>query len=165
MHINLDTLKEDILKSLAREHFIVFYGYARAMDDVPTVFWDIEHHPDHEEFLQTAKAVGATMIVFHQQEFSSAMVDDAVDRIGGGELAAEDYRLIEGRLEELRRYDGFTCSMELSFDYQGRVYLFELRSEWFEEYSEILDELEFGMPDEDGSDEDDHPIGGYFSRN
>ena len=53
--------------------------------------------------------------------------------------------------------------MELSFDYQRRVHVYELRSEWFDEYTDILDELEFGVPEDE--DEDDHPIGGYFSKN
>ena len=163
MHINLDTLKDDIQNSLAKEHFVVFHGYARALDNLPAVYWDIEAHPDHEEFLQTAKAVGVSLIVFHQQAFSTAMVDDAMDRLESGELSADDYRLIQGRLEELRRYDGFTCAMELSFDHEGRAYIYELSSEWYDEYSEILDELEFGVAEDDDGGED--PIGGYFSKN
>lgn len=162
MHINLDTLKDDIKNALAEDHFVVFHGYARATEHLSAVYWDTERHPGHEEFLQTAKAAGVSLIVFHEQEFNTAMVDDAVDQLEGSDLAAEDYRLIQGRLEELRRYDGFTCAVELSFDYQGRVYIYGVRSEWFEEYSDILDELEFGLPEED---QDEPPIGGYFSKN
>jgi hypothetical protein len=156
-------LKEDIRTSLDRDRFVVFHGYARTVDDLPAVYWDTERYPDHEDFLKSAKAVGVSMIVFHQQEFTGAMVEDAMDSLESGDVSADDYRLIKGRLEELRRYDGFTCTMELSFDYQGRAYIYELRSEWFDEYSEILEELEFGMSGdkEEGAD----PMGGYFSKN
>lgn len=163
MHINLDALKEDIQNSLSTGEFVVFHGYARSTENLPAVYWDTESHPGHEEFLRTAKAAGVSMIVFHQQEFSAEMVDDAVAHLEGSDLAAEDYRLIQGRLEELRRFNGFTCSMELSFDYQGRAYIYELRAEWYEEYTDIVDELEFGV--HDGEDDEDPPIGGYFSKN
>ena len=45
-----------------------------------------------------------------------------------------------------------------------RVYLFDLRTEWFDEFSEIQDEIHLLAPDPDAGD-DDSPIGGYFSRN
>jgi len=37
----------------------------------------------------------------------------------------------------LRAYEGFTCALELSFDLQARVYLFNLRAEWYEEYLDL----------------------------
>jgi hypothetical protein len=56
------------------------------------------------------------------------------------------------------------CAIELSFDHDGRVFLFDLRTEWFDEFSEMLDEIQLLVPDPDEGD-DDSPISGYFSRN
>jgi hypothetical protein len=50
----------------------------------------------------------------------------------------------------------------LSFDYQGRLYLFGLRTEWYDELSDIVDEIDASLPEPDEGDDD---MGGYFSRN
>jgi hypothetical protein len=67
-------------------------------------------------------------------------------------------------LNDLRAYEGSVCAIELSFDHEGRVYLFDLRTEWFDEFSEMQDEIQLLVPDPDDGD-DDSPISGYFSRN
>ena len=64
----------------------------------------------------------------------------------------------------MRAYDGFTCAIELSFDFEGRAYIFDLRTEWYEEFNDMLDDIEAAIPDED-EDDDEGPIGGYFSKN
>jgi hypothetical protein len=64
----------------------------------------------------------------------------------------------------LRIYDGFVCAIELSFDHEGRVFLFDLRTDWYEEFSEVLDEIEM-MDTGADDDDDDQTMGGYFSKN
>ena len=64
----------------------------------------------------------------------------------------------------MRDYSGFTCALELSFDYQGRVYLFSLRAEWYEDYLDLLEEIDAAIPGEEG-EEDQGSMGGYFSQN
>jgi hypothetical protein len=66
-------------------------------------------------------------------------------------------------LNELRSYAGFTCALELSFDHEGRVYMFDLRTEWYEELSDMLEDLH--VMDTGSDDEDDDTMGGYFSKN
>ena len=59
----------------------------------------------------------------------------------------------------------FTCAIELSFDLQGRIYVFDLRTDWYEELTDLLDELHV-LGAGDGDDEgDDTPMSGYFSKN
>jgi hypothetical protein len=53
--------------------------------------------------------------------------------------------------------------VELSFDHDGRVFLFDLRTDWYEGLSEILDEIQ--IMDAESDDDDDTPISGYFSKN
>jgi hypothetical protein len=79
-------------------------------------------------------------------------------------LAPQESRHFEERLIDLRAYEGSVCAIELSFDHDGRVFLFDLRTEWFDEFSEMLDEIQLLVPDPDEGD-DDSPISGYFSRN
>ena len=164
MKLNLDVLKTEILEHLESRKLAVFHGYSRAMDNLPIVFWDTDRYPDYKQFLDTAEQAGAKMFVLHSRDFSALLVDNALEQLDDTDFMPEDRRAIERRLRDLRAYDGFTCAIEISFDQNARVYMFELRTEWYEEFSDLLDEIDAAVPDAD-ENEDEGPIGGYFSKN
>jgi hypothetical protein len=162
MKPNLDKLKPEIERYMEQAGLALFYGYSRSVESAAAVYWDCERYPDFKLFLECAQAAGAKLIVFHQREFLSEQIEDALERLAACELAAEEARNFEQRINELRVHEGSICSVELSFDHQGRVFLFDLRTDWFEELSEMLDEIQLLTPEPDG---DDTPMSGYFSRN
>ena len=47
--------------------------------------------------------------------------------------------------------------------HDGRVFIFDLRTDWYEDLSEILDEIQ--IMDAESDSDDDTPITGYFSKN
>jgi len=143
------------------EGFVVFHGYSRLADADSFVAWDTDRLPDYRSFLSAAKMAGVKMIVYHFREFSTTHLEDAEERLEESELAVEERRGIERRLRGLHAFEGFTCALELSFDYQGRVYLFNLRAEWYDDYLDLVEELDAALPDED----EDEDMGGYYSRN
>ena len=161
MKPNLDTLKTEIEQYLEESGLAVFYGYSRALESTPTVYWDCDQYPDYKRFVQAARIAGAKVMVFHQRAFLSEQVDDALEQLAACHLAREEHREFEQRLSEMRGYDGFVCAIELSFDHEGRVFLFDLRTEWYDELTEILDEIQVLTADT----EDDPSMGGYFSKN
>ncbi len=163
MSQNLDELKIEVLKYLEAEGFVVFHGYSRLADSDSFVAWDTDRVPDYHTFLSAAKRAGVTLMAYHFREFSATHLEDAEDRLEDCDLTAEERRSIERRLRELRNYEGFTCALELSFDFQGRVYLFNLRAEWYDDYLDLVEELDGAIPDED--EDDDDSMGGYYSRN
>lgn len=163
MKPNLDVLRPEIEMYLEESGVAVFYGYSRSLESAPAVYWDCEQFPDYRLFVQAARAAGAKLMVFHQREFFSEQVDEALEKLHTCELPPQEARQLEERLNELRAYEGSVCAIELSFDHEGRVYLFDLRTEWYDEFSEIQDEIHLLVPDPD--EEDDSPISGYFSRN
>jgi hypothetical protein len=61
----------------------------------------------------------------------------------------------------MRGYSGFTCQIELSFDLAPRVYMFDLRTEWFEDLNEMIDQIDDACDERD----DEEPMHGYFSKN
>jgi len=161
MKANLDTLKTEIERYLQESGMAVFHGYSRDLERIPAVYWDSEASPDYKPFIDAAKSAGSKLIVFHQKEFFAHQVDDALEQLEGCDLPREEYRELERRLNELRVYSGFICAIELSFDHQGRVYVFDLRTEWYKNFADILDEIQ--VMDSDSSD--DTPMSGYFSKN
>src|ERR1700734_2017152 len=160
MKPNLDILKPEIEIYLEESGLAVFYGYSRPLESAPAVYWDCEQYSDYRLFVQSARAAGVKLIVFHQREFFSDQVDEALERLHACELPSVETRHFEARLNDLRSYEGSVCAIELSFDHAGRVFLFDLRTEWFDEFSEMVDEIQLLVPDPDDSD-DDSPISGY----
>lgn len=161
MKPNLDTLKTEIEEHLEQAGVAIFYGYSRSLDSMPIVEWDCDEYPDFRAFIQAAVTAESKIVVFHQREFSSEQIEDALERLAASDLPAEEAQDFEQRLNDMHIYNGSVCAIELSFDHQGRVFLFDLRTEWYEEFSEILDEIQLLTSE----DEDDTPIGGYFSKN
>ena len=161
MKPNLDTLKTEIEHYVEESGLAVFYGYSRALESTSAVYWDCDQYPDYKRFVQAARTAGARVVVFHQRTFMSEQVDDALEELTACTLAREEYREFEQRLTKLRAYDGFVCAIELSFDHEGRVFLFDLRTEWYDDLTEILDEIQVLTADTD----DDPTMGGYFSKN
>lgn len=166
MKLNLDALKDSILEHLQTEGFVVFHGFCHSGGSRPVAYWDTRSHPDFQAFLSTARQAGIKLVVFNRIEFSSGMVDDAMDRLEEYELPVEERRGFERRLREMQAYHGFTCVLELSFDSEGRTYVYELRADWYLDFLHILDQIESYAP-EDAEDEEgeEDSMGGYFSRN
>jgi hypothetical protein len=160
--VNLDTLKTDIAQHLEKSGLAVFYGYSRAGDSESAVFWDCEQYPDYKLFVQAAQTAGVKVMVFHQRKFAFEQVEGGLEQLADCGLPQDEFREFERRLKAMRIHDGKTCAIELSFDHEGRVFLFDLRTEWYDQLSDILEEIEFIGSD---SDEDDTPMGGYYSKN
>jgi len=163
---DLEALKGEIERYLEEEGFAIFRGFSRVLDSTPLVYWDSDHFPDYKAFLQNAKAAGAQIIVYHQHEFSSDEIDDALGSLDLCEFTVEERRAVERRLKDMRAYDGFVCALELSFDHEGRAYIFDLHTEWYDDLQEILEDIQvISGPDEEDDDDHESPMGGYFSKN
>jgi hypothetical protein len=161
--LNLDTLKREILEYLDSKEFAVFRSSPGGLEGIPMVLWDAEKHPDYQMFLEVARKSGIRLIMFASREFDAEDVDDLVEQLEACGLTREEQRHYESRLRELRVYEGVTCSLELAFDHNSRLYVYEVQPDWYEEYlgveEEIMTRLTEGETDQDDS------LGGYFSKN
>jgi hypothetical protein len=162
MRPNLDSLTEEIQQYLETEHFVVFRCMSRAADEGPLVYWDTTRQGDYKRFLETALQLGVRLIHFHSREFRSHHREEALSVLEESSLTRDDKRELARRIEDLAIYEGFTCAIELSFDFEERVYMFELQTEWYDEWHDILDELE-DVSGEEG--EGAGGFGGFYSNN
>jgi hypothetical protein len=165
MKLNLDTLKVEVLSYLQRQDFAVFHGYSRLADSDSFVSWDTERHPDFREFLDTARQAGVKLVVYHDQVFSSDMLEEARERLELTDISEPERRTIGRQVDEFDPYEGFTCLLELSFDYQGRVYLFHLSAEWYEDFQDLVENIEAAVEEEPPPGGADESMGGYYSTN
>lgn len=163
MKPNLDSLKTEIEQYLEESGLAVFHGHSRLLESTSSVYWDCEKYPDYKLFIKAARTAGAQLIVLHQREFTSEQVIDALERLSDCDLQRDESREFERRLNALRMYEGFVCVIELSFDHHGRVFIFDLHTEWHDEYIDIMDDIH--MLGVEAEDDRDSPMSGYFSKN
>lgn len=164
MKDNLDVLKDEFAAEIAAQGFTLFQGFCRNGQARPVAYWDTRRAPDFSSFLATARKAGVKLIVFHCLEFTRAMVDDALDSLEDCDLPADQRRSYERRLREMQSYQGFTCVLEVSYDCDGRTYVYELQADWFGEFHQMLDQID-GYASEEGEEDEDDSMGDYFSRN
>ena len=163
MDLNLDTVKREILEYLESSQFAVFRSHPGSLEGLPMVTWDIERYPDYQMFLETARKIGCKMILFASRDFDEAEIEEALEQLDECELGTEERLDIERRLRGMRGYEGVTCSLELGFDHHARMYVYELRPDWYEEFLAVCEEITCHLPVEE--DEDDGTIGGIYSNN
>lgn len=162
MALDLETLRTEMQAYLDELGVAVFHGYHRMPDTLNQVAWDTEFHPDFRDFLSAAQKAGAKLFVFHHHPFSLDQIDEALDQLEESDFTRDEKRNFESRLRQLRAYEGFTSSLELSFSVDGLTYVYELHTEWYDALAEILAELDAATDDEV---EDEGSLGGYFSNN
>ena len=166
MDLNLDTLKREILDFLEHSGLAVFHGCSGALDSQSMVLWDTERHPDYQAFLDVAVKCGSRIIIFAAREFQSSDIDDLMTNLEDLDLTRDEKRDYEKRLRALRVHEGVTCSLELAFDHDSRLYVYEMQPDWYEEFLSVEDEIMSLISDPEGMDEDDDDsLGGYFSKN
>jgi hypothetical protein len=164
MDLNLDTLKQEILAYLEHSEFAIFRSAPGGLEGLSLVLWDAERYPDYQMFLDTARKTGAKMILFAAREFESPEIDEAVEELDECDLSREERRELETRLRDLRVHEGVTCSLELAFDHHARMYVYEIRPDWYDEFLSIGDEIAVHLPAKETEQEDDGSFG-YFSNN
>jgi len=161
--LNLDTLKREILEYLDSREFAVFRSSPGGLEGIPMVLWDADKHPDYQMFLEVARKSGIKLIMFASREFDAEDLDDLVEQLEACGLTREEHRDYELRLRELRAYEGVTCSLELAFDHNSRLYVYEVQPDWYEEYLGVEEEIMTRLTE--GDTDPDDSLGGYFSKN
>jgi hypothetical protein len=161
--LNLDTLKREILGYLDEAGFAVFRSAPGTLEGGSGMMvWDSEAHPDYQMFLEVAKKIGVKLVLFASREFEATDLDELIEQLDTSDLPRDEDREYRSRIRELRGYQGVTCSIELAFDYNQRLYVYELRPDWFDEFLELDEEIIARVSDDDM---DDDTLGGYFSKN
>lgn len=164
MRQDLDTLRKEIEQLLASYDFAVFRGQFRAPEGLGEVYWDVEEHAEPKEFLDAATKLDIKLICFHSRVFTEEMISEALEKLEAVQMPRDEYRETERAVRKLEAYEGFTCGLQLSFDYQNNTYLFEANAGWYDEFLSILDSLDDAL-DHEGEEQDPGPLGGFYSNN
>lgn len=163
MDLNLDALKNEILAHLDNSEFAVFHSIAHGFEELPIILWDVKQYPDYRTYLEVARKAGVRVVLVGIEEFQASELDELEEQLEISDLPRDEQRELASRIRELRRHEGRVCTLELAFDYNSRLYVFELQPEWYDEFVALEDEIMSFISDDD--DEDEDSLGGYFSKN
>lgn len=165
MDLNLETLKGEILDYLGVSEFAVFRSHSGGLDGMQVITWDTERFPDYRMFLDTARKAGQKLILYADRELDEEEVEEALEELEDAEMSREEQREFENRIREARRHVGETCSLEIAFDHNSHLYVYEVQPDWYEEFLEACDELTAMMPEGDAEGEGHDGLGGFYSNN
>lgn len=166
MDLNLETLKTEILDYLEHSDFAVFRSHAGALEGLPIITWDAERCPDYRTFLDVARKAGQKLILFASAELGEEEIDETLEELEDSELSRDERRELETRLGKARRHIGETCTLEIAFDHNSHLYVYEAQPDWYEDYLDACEEISSMIQIEDthqGSSEDG--LGGFYSNN
>jgi hypothetical protein len=164
MRPNLDTLRHEIEQHLESRGLAVFRSYPRTDSEgslTGAVYWDSQNHPDYRQFVEAACAAGVRLVTLYARELTADIIENALAQLSDTDLERDERRAIHSRLNEMQAYEGFTCQIELSFDHAQRTYIFEVRTDWFDELNDLVERIEYSFQD----DGDENPLSGYYSNN
>ena len=164
MDLNLETLKGEILNYLAASEFAVFRSFSGGLEELPVISWDTERFPDYRLFLEAAQKVGQKLVLFASREFEEIEIEEALEGIEEAAINRDEQRDLERRVKGARKHAGETCTLEMAFDHNSHLYVYEVQPDWYEEFLETCDEITTMLPVGDGGDSEDG-LGGFYSNN
>jgi len=153
MQDDLTTLKDDMTAFVEGHGMQRFHGYVQA-EEVPSVAWDAGENPDSwKDFVELAKAAGATFLTMNSFTLSAQDVDWIVERLRNSHFTDDD-ELDEAKW--LRAYIGRTGFVQLGWVHQGVVFNYELATEGHERYQRLMEMAEeFGGMTFDETDQEE----------
>jgi hypothetical protein len=156
---NLASTKDDMVA------FIEGHGIRRipghAGEDIPSILWDDEENPDRwKDFVETAKAAGATFITMSEavleKEDVEMLIEEVQDQefnleMGGGSAEMDE-------VQSLVKHIGKIGHVQLGFPHQGIMFLCETSTEWYDRYQQLIDSIDdLGDIVFEDEDEDEEP--------
>jgi hypothetical protein len=166
MDLNLETLKGEILDYLEHSEFAVFRSHAGALEGLPMITWDTERCPDYRTFLEVAQKAGEKLTLFASSELTEEEVDEILEELEDTEFTREERQTLEGRLGKAQRHVGETCTLELAFDHNSHLYVYEVQPDWYEDFLDACEEINAVLPiEEEAEGSSDDSLGGFYSNN
>ncbi len=163
---NLETLKTEILDYLESSDFAVFRSLAGGLEGLPIIEWDTERCPDYHKFLEAARKAGENLILFGSRELAEEEIAEAREELEESDFDHDERRELEVRLKAAERHVGAICSLELAFDHNSHLYVYEKRPDWYEDFLDACEEISamFSTGDE-SADAGTEGLGGFYSNN
>jgi hypothetical protein len=151
MQLDLTNLRDDMTAFIEGHGMRRFHGYAG--EELQTVMWKQDNPEGWKDFVELAKASGASFLTMDAVVLNREDLDYLAERLRNAPYP-NDEDIEEARY--LRAYVGKTGFLQLGWPYQGIMFLYEVSTDWYERYQRLVDLAEeFGGITFDETDQDD----------
>jgi hypothetical protein len=149
---NLISLKDDMVAFIAGHGMRRFNGFVT--EEVPTVIFEEDDVDSWKDFVEHAKAAGATFITMSEVELEKVDVAILLQQLRDQTFPDSDAPELDDA-ESLVKYVGKLGYLQLGFAHNGVMFIFETSTEWYERFQELMEavtELD-GIVVDDGDDD------------
>jgi hypothetical protein len=133
---NLISLKDDMVAFIAGHGMRRMNGYVP--DDVPTILFEEENPDGWKDFVELAKAAGAPFVTMSEVVLQKADVAALIERIRDQVYPDDETQEIDDA-ERLVRHVGKVGYLQLGFAHQGVMFLFEVATDWYDSFQDLLE--------------------------
>jgi hypothetical protein len=133
---NLISLKDDMVAFIAGHGLRRFNGYVT--EEVPTVLFEEDDPDGWKDFVEHAKAANAAFITMSEVVLEKADVALLLEQLREQSFPDEDGPELDDA-EYLINHVGKTGYLQLGFAQQGVMFLFEISTEWYERFQELME--------------------------
>ena len=150
---NLISLKDDMVAFIAGHGLRRFNGYVT--EEVPTVLFEEDDSDGWKDFVEHAKAANAPFITMSEVILEKADIALLIEQLRGQNFPDDEAPDLDDA-EYLVNHVGKTGYLQLGFANQGVMFLFEVSTEWYERFQQLMEavtDLSSVIVDDSDSDE------------
>ena len=135
---NLISLKDDMVAFIAGHGMRRMNGYVP--DDIPTILFEEENADGWKDFVELAKASGAPFVTMSEVVLEKADVAALIERVRDQVYPDDESQEID-EAERLVRHVGKVGYLQLGFAHQGVMFLFEVATDWYDSFQDLLETI------------------------
>jgi hypothetical protein len=133
---NLISLKDDMIAFIAGHGMRRLNAYVT--EDVPTVLFEEENPDGWKDFVEHAKAAGAPFLTMSEVVLEKSDIAILLDQIRDQTFPDDETPELEDA-EYLVNYVGKVGYLQLGFAHQGVMFVFEVATEWYDRFQDLLE--------------------------
>jgi hypothetical protein len=149
---NLISLKDDMVAFIAGHGMRRLNGYVT--EEVPTVLFEEENPDGWKDFVEHAKAAGSPFVTMSEVVLEKADIALLLEQIREQSFPDNAAEELEDA-EYLVKHVGKVGYLQLGFAHQGVMFVFEIATDWYDSFQNLLETVELGgiVVDDRESDE------------
>ena len=133
---NLLSLKDDMVAFIAGHGMRRMPGYVT--EEVPTVLFEEDDADSWKDFVEHAKAAGAPFLTMSEVVLEKTDIAVLLEQLREHTFA-DDEEIDLDDAEALIKHVGKAGYLQLGFPYQGVMFLFEISTEWYDRFQDLMD--------------------------
>ncbi len=135
---SLHLVKDDMIAFISGNGLRRFTAYVA--EDVPSVVFEEDGPDGWKDFVEHAKASGASFVTMSEVELDKEDIELLVAQMRSQDFAGDDSPELDDA-QSLIKYVGKVGYLQLGFAHQGVMFLYETATEWYDQYQQWMEAM------------------------